>query len=45
MIKTAIAAVGAGFVAVPFSSTIAFLAMVVAAAALIAHERREARGF
>ena len=44
MLKTAFISVMSGFAAVPFSTTLAFMAVVVATAALIAHERREARG-
>ena len=43
MLKTAMLATAGGFVALPFSATIAFLAVVTAAAAIIAHERRMAR--
>ncbi|OIQ65599.1 hypothetical protein GALL_528410 [mine drainage metagenome] len=45
MLKTSFVAVAGGFASVPFSPSLACLAVVVAAAALIAHERREARGF
>lgn len=45
MIKTATFAVLGGVVSLPFSTTMALLAAIVASAAIIANARRQARGF
>lgn len=45
MIKTAAFAVIGGVVSLPFSTTMALLAAIVASAAIIANARRQARGF
>jgi hypothetical protein len=45
MFKLAVISCATGFLSIPFSPAAAFIAAVVAAAALVAHERRTQRSF